>query len=295
MGWTDLEPAKNDMFVGHALGDRLYGFGLFGFPLPAFGGSVVAGSPPGADENAQGNLRFFFKTASVLITRATRPGAPRLGLALKGGANIGGHGHNDNGTYVAVVNGEALVLDAGSESYTAKSFGAHRYESMYMNSYGHDVPWVNHTMQKRGSDAQGRIVRTEFTADKDTVVMDLTSSYRVAALKKLTRTFVLDRTKPSIEITDEATFSRPCDFGSALVTYSKWKDEGPGKFVVSQGKASAQITVTVDNGELVNKEEPLVGFLPVKPNAPERLGFNLAQPVTHVTMRTLIEPVVSGL
>jgi hypothetical protein len=295
MGWTDLPPSRYNMFGIHPSGDRLFGFGLFGFPLPTYGGSAVIGSPPAPDETAQGNLRFFFKPESVLITRSERPGAAHLGLALKGGENSGGHGHNDNGTYVVACNGAALIVDPGMETYTAKSFGQHRYENMYNNSYGHDVPYVANTLQKNGADAKGVIVSTVFTDDKDTVVMDLTSSYPVPTLQKLIRTYVLDRTKPSIEITDEASFSQPTTFGSALVTVWDWKEEAPGVFLFSHQNSAVQATVTVDNGTIIDKAEPIVGFFPqgnpqLGGQKPERLGVNLADPVTHVVMHTSIVP-----
>ncbi len=295
MGWTDIDPTKNNMYATHPLGDRLFGFGIFGFPLPIYGGSIVTGSLPAPDETARGNLRFFFKPESVLITRSERPGAPRLGLALKGGENTGGHGHNDNGTYVVACNGAALIVDPGMESYTAKSFGPHRYENMYNNSYGHDVPYVGSTLQKFGPDAQGKITSTDFTDDKDTLVMDLTTSYPVPSLQKLIRTYVLDRTKPSIEITDEASFSQPTAFGSALVTVCDWKEEAPGVFLFSHQNSAVRATITVDHGTIIDKAEPIIGFFP--PGSPqlyglkpERLGVNLAEPVTNVVMRTLIIP-----
>ncbi len=289
MGWTDLNPAKNNMYATHPLGDRLFGFGLFGFPLPVYGDSAVLGSPPDPQETAQGDLRFFFQSENVLITRSERPGAPRLGLALKGGTNTGGHGHNDNGTYVAVCNGAALVVDPGMEMYTSKSFGPHRYDSMYNNSYGHDVPYVGETLQKFGPDAQGKIISTDFTDDKDTLVMDLTTSYPVPSLQKLTRTYVLDRVAPSIEITDEATFTQPTAFGSALVTIWDWREEAPGVFLLSHEGSAVRATVTVDEGTILNKVEPIVGNS-MSGQAPQRLGVNLAKPVSHIVMRTLIVP-----
>jgi hypothetical protein len=290
MGWTDINPAKPNMFATHPLGDRLFAFGIFGFPLPAYGGSVVLGSPPAPDENAQGDLRFFFKSASLLISRSERPGAARLGMAIRGGDNGGNHSHNENGTYVVVCNGEGVISNPGMEPYTAKSFGPHRYESAYNNSYGHDIPYVGDTLQTFGHAALGKILSTTFTDDRDTLVMDLTTSYAVPSLKKLTRTYVLDRTKPSIEVTDEASFSSPTAFGSALTTVWNWKEETPGVFLLYHGNAAVQATVTVDNGTLVDKPEPVIGFQPPGKGSSERLGVNLAQPVDHVVMRTLIVP-----
>jgi hypothetical protein len=162
---------------------------------------------------------------------------------------------------------------------------------MYTNSYGHDVPYVGNTLQKQGPDAQGKIISTDFTDDKDTLVMDLTTSYPVPSLQKLTRTYVLDRTKPSLEITDEASFSAPTTFGSALVTVWDWKEEAPGVFLLSHENSAVRATVTVDHGTIVDKAEPIIGFVPL-PQHPkdERLGVNLAEPVTSVVMHTLIVP-----
>jgi len=290
MGWTDLDPAKNNMFATHPLGDRLYGFGLFGFPLPIYNGTIVAGSPPAPEEAEIGNLRFFFKDSSVLITRSERPGAPGLGGALKGGHNGGGHGHNDNGTYVVACNGAALLVDPGMEIYTAKSFGPHRFESMMMNSYGHDVPYVGHTLQKGGIQSQGKIISTTFTDDKDTLVMDLTTGYPVPGVRKITRTYVLDRSRPALEITDEAEFDQPTAFGSALITVWNWKEQGPGSFLVYNKSAALQATVSVDGGTVENKVEPLTGFRIPSSLKPERLGINLVLPSTRVVIRTLIVP-----
>jgi len=272
------------------LGDRLDGFGIFGFPLPVYQGSVVAGSPPAPSESLVGNLRFFFKDSSVLISRSARANAPRLGLAIKGGHNGGGHGHNDNGTYVVVCNGEGLLVDPGMEIYTAKSFGPHRFESMMMNSYGHDVPYVGNTLQQGGIHSEGKIVSTSFTDDADTLVMDLTSGYPVPGVRKITRTYVLDRTRPAVEITDEAEFDRPTAFGSALVTIWQWKEEGPGSFLIYNKTAAVQATVTVEDGSLENKVEPITGFRIPHGLNPERLGINVSSPALHVVMHTTIVP-----
>ena len=79
MGWTDLANVKNDMFASHPLGDRLYAFGLFGFPRPEYGNSLVAGSPTAPDETAQGDLRYFLQGGQRLHQplATTRRGPPR--------------------------------------------------------------------------------------------------------------------------------------------------------------------------------------------------------------------------
>ncbi len=286
MGWTDLAPTN---LVGYGN----VGFGIAGFPLPKFNETLVAASPSVPGEAATGTLRDFFKNASVLIARSNRPGAADLALALKGGDCGHNHGHNDSGTYVVATKGMALVTDPGMEIYTRDSFNRNRYNVAINNSYGHDVPYVGRTLQKGGKTALGTITSTSFSDDKDTITMDLTTSYNVPSLIKVVRTYVLDRTGPSVEITDAADFKTPTDFGSALITGSKWKENGPGSFVIYDEDAAVQATVTLedDRQALTNKVEPVTAHQLPPGYRPMRLGFNLSAPVTHVVMRTLIVPV----
>ena len=292
----EFDPEKSDMFRAHPLGDRVYGFGLFGFPWPTFGESPVAGSPDGAATGDE-EKRFFFRDASVLICRALQPGQTPFGMAVKGGRNHQGHGHNDNGSYVVAEGNVPLLLDPGMEEYTINTFGPHRYESMMMNSYGHDVPYVGKTLQKTGEEALGKIVETTFTDAQDTLKMDLTTSYPVPSLTRLVRTYTFNRTRPSVEIVDEADFSAPTDYGSALVTLSNWKETGPGSFLVYENKAALAATVTVeeagDGVQIENKVEPITGFRLINGMKPMRLGVNLTKPATHLVLRTVIVPALA--
>jgi hypothetical protein len=280
------------MCVPGALGDSLSSFGLFGFPRPDYG--PPPGSPPASEEAAAGNKRYFFKDASVLVCRAIQPGKPPFGMSIKGGHNGLPHGHNDNGSYVVGYGDFPLLIDPGMENYTAKTFSMHRFESMMMNSYGHDVPYVGKTLQKSGADALGKIVSTSFTDDQDTLVMDLTTAYPVPGLVHLLRTYIFRRTGPSIEIADDVLFSQPTDYGSALVTISSWKETGPGSFLIYNKNFALAATVTVENpdagAQIVNKVEPITGFKLFSAIHPTRLGIHLDQPVTHVLLKTLIVP-----
>jgi hypothetical protein len=295
MGWTDIDASKSDMMAWHPLGDRLSGYGIFGFPRPDFGSPP--GSPPSPEEATAGDKRYFFKDASVLVCRAIQPNKPPFGMSVKGGQDGLPHGHNDNGSYVVGYGGIPLILDPGMEEYTSKTFSSHRFESMMMNSYGHDIPYVGKTLQKGGADSLGKIVSTTFTDEKDTLVMDLTTGYPVPGMVHLLRTYIFDRATPSVEVDDDALFSKPTDYGSALVTISQEKETGPGCFLIyDQGFAlAATVTVvTVETADpaakVVNKVEPITGFKLFPGIHPIRMGVNLDRPVTHVLLKTLIVP-----
>ncbi|HEY8966057.1 MAG TPA: hypothetical protein VIM58_06415, partial [Candidatus Methylacidiphilales bacterium] len=177
--------------------------------------------------------------------------------------------------------------------YTNLTFGPRRFESMMMNSHGHDVPWVGGTLQKSGPEALAKVVATRFTDATDEIELDLATSYPVPALKRLRRTYRFDRMRPAVEIVEEVAFDRPTDYGTALVTLSEWKEEAPGVFVVREGKTALRATVTVEGGDavaLVDKVEPVTAFSLPQGIAPTRLGVNAAKPVTRLTLKTTIVP-----
>ena len=103
-------------------------------------------------------------------------------MALKGGNNGENHNHNDVGSYVVVSGGRAVLLDPGSEIYTARTFSRDRYESPVLSSFGHPVPLVAGRLQRTGAAARGRVVRTDFTDEQDTLVLDIASAYDEPAL-----------------------------------------------------------------------------------------------------------------
>jgi hypothetical protein len=133
--------------------------------------------------------------------------------------------------------------------------------------------------------------------------MDLSSAYSVSGMVRLTRTFTFDRTRPSLEIVDEAEFSGPTDFGSAIVTLSDWREVSPGSFIIHETKketgkdAALTVTTTLEGASqevrLENKVEPITGFRLFDGMKPIRLGVNLSKPSTHIVMRTTIVPTSS--
>ncbi|MFM9010772.1 MAG: heparinase, partial [Planctomycetota bacterium] len=110
-----------------------------------------------------------------------------------------------------------------------------------LNSFGHPVPFVAGRLQRTGRKARGTPVRTEFTADRDTVALDLRSCYDVEGLERLEREFVYSRTAGGdLAVTDTVAFREPQAFGTALVTF----DPAPRI-------EGARITVGPDGGSVV--------------------------------------------
>jgi hypothetical protein len=233
-------------------------------------------------------LRTWFDKAGILIGRPAAGGECRMGVALKGGNNAEHHNHNDLGSYVVVIGEKCVLLDPGREQYTARTFSAKRYESKLLNSYGHSVPVVAGQLQREGAAARAKVARTEFTPEKDTLVLDLTSAYPVAELEKLERTFVYSRAgKGSLAVTDHVKFNSPQAFATAMITLGKWSKQGDGTLLVREGTEAAVVTVDAGGVRCAVAGEEIKENAPV---TPMRIGIDLDGKVGEATVTVTIVP-----
>jgi hypothetical protein len=281
LGMTDVE--RHGLGLDGGLPGSLVGLGVYGFPNAA--GQVLPAEPtPSAP-------RDYFTEAGILICRPGAGSKAQFGVALKGGHNAEHHNHNDVGSFLLAIGGGAPLLDPGAEVYTARTFSSKRYDSGVLNSFGHPVPRVAGKLQRSGRQAEAKVLRTQFTDASDTVVLDLRAAYDVKELQQLQRTFVYSREGAgSLSVTDEVQFSGPQSFGTALITFSKWRQTAPNRLVVGEGEQAVE--VTIDAGGLDVKietteiEEDLKGG-----KIPTRLGLELREPSAHATIALTIRPV----
>ena len=281
--WEEIDPVSP--------GGALYGSMMYSFP------SSASRTPPAQTASKSPGIRSWFDQAGVLISRPSPNSSSRLAVALKGGHNQEHHNHNDVGSFVVVLGDKPLLLDPGGEIYTARTFSSRRYESNVLNSFGHPVPVVAAKLQQTGRQASGRVVRRNFTDSADTLVLDISSAYDVPELKKLTREFIYSRRgSGSLRITDEVTFSRPCDFGTALITFSRWKRLSPSSLMFS-----VRSPKDYDSGEALRVDIKVTGAgFEIRPETiqenlsghkkPTRLGINLKGPVTGALISLTITP-----
>jgi hypothetical protein len=274
-------------------------FTCFHFPLPAYGpgpglaANVASGGPSTVGEDSA--LRSILSGAQFVTLRSAPGTVPFLGLSLRGGHNDEGHNHNDNGTYAVAVGSKLLILDPGTDLYNNQTFSSRRYESAMMNSFGHPVPVVAGQLQRTGAESKGTLISTDFTPDLDRVVMDLTSSYDVPELKKLTRTWIFDRTQSRIEILDTAEFTEPRTLGTAVITLSPWEKTAPATVVIRAEDSALNVAFTTASGESVTvRNAPVNGFYndlganpAPKTTVPTRLGVTAA-PALQIELRTTL-------
>jgi hypothetical protein len=265
-------------------GGSLYQSMMYSFPNSA------SRKPPAQNASEGPNIRSWFENAGVLICRPAANSASHLAVALKGGHNNEHHNHNDVGSFVVVLDDKPLLIDPGGEVYTARTFSRRRYESNVLNSFGHPVPMVNGKLQRTGRRASGRIVTHDFTKDVDALLLDISSAYDVPELEKLQRKFVYSRQDSgSLTVIDEVVFSKPCDFGTALITFDKWQQLSESSLVVREQDRALRIDIEVEGADFKIQPEIIEEDLSGR-RLPTRLGINLTKPVLRAVVILTIRP-----
>lgn len=271
--------------LGPAMGPsgQLFETGLYTFPS----GAAV---PPEVKTQEPTPVRDWFSDAGVYIGRPASGASRAFGVALKGGHNAEHHNHNDLGSFVVVCGRSTPLLDPGSEVYTARTFGLHRYDSKVLNSFGHPVPRVAGQLQEVGRQAAAKVVKIDFTDSADTLVFDLTAGYKVNSLKKLERSFVYSRgSSCKLVVKDVVAFDSPQAFGTALVTFSPWKQLDSEHLRVGDEQGGATVVLHAEGGRLRVESEAIKEQLPGG-RTPTRIGIDFVEPVTHATIEMSITP-----
>ena len=281
-GWQDIE---RQAAASAGSSDSLFDLGVFGFP-----NSLM--KRPGAEQAAgRPALRDWFAEAGILICRPRPDNRRGLGVGLKGGHNAEHHNHNDVGSFVVALQDDTPLVDPGAEVYTARTFSAKRYDSSVLNSFGHSVPRVAGQLQREGRQAAGKLLRTEFTDEQDTLAFDLRSCYAVKSLLKLERTFVFSRVgRGSLTVTDTVEFAEPQAFGTALITFSLAVKVQGRTILIGQGAGAVRVELAVVGAEVKVESEQLHEDLHGS-QLPVRLGIDLAEPVKQATITATIRPV----
>lgn len=228
-------------------------------------------------EDAPYPIRSEFPDSGIYIFRHTDADGKVFGAAIKGGHNAEHHNHNDVGSFMVVWNNDRLIVDPGPEVYSRQSFGRERYTFSLLNSFGHCVPVVAGKLQRTGRGAKGVILKTDFTDEQDTVVMDMTSAYDVPELKSLIRTFVFNRPDKTITVTDAVEFTEPKDFSTALISRSNVKAYKPERHFIYGGlDACLDVNITASTAFTAKTERLILQFDRL---GPYRLSATLEQPV----------------
>jgi hypothetical protein len=170
----------------------------------------------------------------VMTARDQEGSEKGLYVAAKGGHNAESHNHNDIGNFVVYLDGRPVLIDAGVETYSAKTFGPNRYDIWTMQSAYHNLPTVNGVTQKAGGEYAAREVACRADDASAHLTLDIAGAYPPeAGLSAWVRTVALHRGQ-AIQVTDAYHLSQPApDLTLSLLTPCAVVLEGPGQIALN--------------------------------------------------------------
>ena len=200
-----------------------------------------------------------FSQAQVYVARGSAD--CRMGVSFKGGNNSEFHNHNDVGSYVIAIDDVPVVLDPGTEVYTARTFGDLRYESRLIGSYGHSVPRIDGKEQTHlsgqppvgfsgrnihpASATAAKILKQTASEKGLSVTMDYKAAYNyIPGITRLERCFDFERTnKGRFIVADTAEFDREMSFEGAVITEGTVEELGNQKYLIKYKEKAVVLEV----------------------------------------------------
>ena len=141
-------------------------------------------------------LDCWLPNLQVTCSRSTTEPSTGLFFSAKGGNNGESHNHNDIGNYIIYDDGEPVIIDIGSGTYTAQTFSKHRYELFNCRSAYHNVPLINGYEQHEGKDFRAMSVKYKNNDKQAAMTLDIAQAYpKEAGVSKWKRTIQLNRGK----------------------------------------------------------------------------------------------------
>jgi hypothetical protein len=161
----------------------------------------------------------WFPSTQVLLARTTAGSPTGLTLAVKGGHNGEHHNHNDVGSVVVALAGVPVLVDPGRPTYTAQTFGPHRYRIWTMASDWHSVPQIRGSAQEAGSGYAARDVTVAHDGAGAQLRLDLAGAYPRTDVRHWWRTARLDRDTGTVTVSDSWNLDAATDSAPTRVQF----------------------------------------------------------------------------
>ena len=174
---TYAKDVNSDMLYSFALTKG--GWGPTGDHNHVYRGYKYLCTPEIAPGESKSPLKVYFPDLQVAATREFEDADKGLYLALKGGNNGESHNHNDIGSVIVYSDGKPLFIDAGSGTYTKKTFSELRYTIWTMNSDHHNTLNFGDTVQENGKKYQAKVL--SYDEENGKMTLDLAEAYPEAA------------------------------------------------------------------------------------------------------------------
>ncbi len=214
---------------------------------PAASADAAPGRPP-----LPGDV--WLPDIQVMVARDREGTTDGFLLAAKGGHNAESHNHNDVGSFVVYRDGRPLIVDAGVETYSRKTFSDRRYEIWTMQSAFHTLlPALDGVQQEAGARFAASDVHWSADDSGAELELDIASAYPPqAGLDRWRRSVRLDRAT-GVRIHDEYRLSRPIGrLTISVLTPCAARIDPPGTVVLAEreivdGRSSASGVLTFDH------------------------------------------------
>ncbi|GAB3904711.1 heparinase II/III domain-containing protein [Mucilaginibacter boryungensis] len=132
-----------------------------------------------------------------------------LFVASHAGNNGESHNHNDVGDFVVYADGYPVIIDVGSGTYTARTFGKDRYSLWFNTSPYHNLPAINGLQQSAGIKYAASDVKYSLNGTTAKLAMDIKPAYPSnTGINSLQRTVTVNKAG-KIEIDDNFSTSTP--------------------------------------------------------------------------------------
>jgi len=180
-----------------------------------------------------------------------------LFVASHAGHNAESHNHNDVGDVMLYANGEPVIIDVGSGTYTAKTFSKDRYTLWYNSSAYHNVPLINGFQQQAGREFETKNVIYKSNAYETELKMNIAAAYpSESGIKQWVRTVSVEKKLNRLVVKDTYNASSPLkELTQTFMTVCN-VDLQPGKILFDAG--DKKISLEYDaNAWDVKKEEAL--------------------------------------
>ncbi|MDP4260987.1 MAG: heparinase II/III family protein [Bacteroidota bacterium] len=211
-----------------------------------------------------------------------------LFVAAHGGNNGESHNHNDVGDCIVYANGDPVIIDVGSGTYTAKTFSKDRYNIWFNTSAYHNLPTINGQQQAEGTAYAASHVSYGKDRGRTTFIMNIEKAYPAATgLTSWKR--MISAGPEDVVIADNFESAKPfASLTQSFMTICDVDIRRPGIIIFSTAHGN-KVSLRYGNNWQVTKETlPLI--------TEEEQGLKVTwhnQPITRILL-TLRSPVARG-
>jgi hypothetical protein len=209
-------------------------------------------------------------------------------VAAHGGHNGESHNHNDVGDFIIYANGDPVIIDVGSGTYTAKTFSKDRYTIWANTSAYHNLPTVNGQQQSEGSGYAASNVSYRRDKQRTVLTMNIEKAYPAeAGLKSWTR--IVNAGTETVIIADKFEAVKPlASLTQSFMSICSVDISQPGTIIFTTAHGNKVLLKYGKDWQVTKETIPLI--------TEEEQGLKVTwrnQPITRILL-TLRSPVSSG-